>query len=99
MAIIEKIDKVKKVSGAAKPQKTIAIEEELKRVGPNKERFDTLLAEKQTKIQPDTTKIEPSRKNSPMEEIRRDQQHVIQDDARAPCRVDCTDARSDQQNG
>jgi hypothetical protein len=70
MATIEKIGKVKKVTKAvAKPVQNIAAEEQLKRVGPNKEQFDKLMVEKQQKI-PTEEKIEPSRTKTPIEELR-----------------------------
>ncbi len=72
MATIEKIDKIKKVKGATKAVKPIAVEEELQRVGPNKDKFDKLMVGKtdQTqKIQPDL-KLDSSRKKSPIEEMR-----------------------------
>lgn len=74
MAELEKIEKIKKVKAAALdspvgPEKAVAIEEELKRLGPNKEHFDRLMVDKQNKTQPDQ-KLEGSQKNSPIEEMR-----------------------------
>lgn len=70
MATIEKIDKVKKIKGAAeKTVKPVSLEEELQRVGPNKDKFDKLMVDKPDKIQPEQ-KLNPSGKNSPIEELR-----------------------------
>lgn len=70
MATIEKIDKVKKVTKAAtKPVQNIAAEEQLKRLGPNKEQFDKLMVDQTKKVATDE-KIEPARKRSPIEELR-----------------------------
>lgn len=69
MANIDKIDKIKKVKGAEKAAKPVAFEEELQRVGPNKERFDKLMVDKPDKIQPEQ-KLEGSSKRSPIEELR-----------------------------
>jgi hypothetical protein len=70
MATIDKIDKIKKVKRAAtKPVENVAAEEQLKRVGPNKEQFDKLMLEKGSKVALEQ-KIEPSRTKSPIEELR-----------------------------
>lgn len=70
MATIEKIDKIKKVKGAEQAAaKPLAVEEELQRVGPNKDRFDKLMVDKPDKIQ-QQQKLEPSGKKSPIDELR-----------------------------
>src|SRR5262245_55063059 len=68
MATLEKIEKVKKITRSTKLSENLVAEEQLKRIGPNKEQFDKLMADKPDKIKPDL-KLEPSRK-SPIEELR-----------------------------
>lgn len=70
MATIEKIEKVKKITKSTKPVEKLVTEEELKRIGPNKEQFDKLMVEKQQpdKIKPE--KVESSKVKSPIEELR-----------------------------
>ena len=65
---IQKIEKVKRAKEASKPVEDVAAQEDLKRMAPNKDRFDQLLSPKAEKIT--TEKTEPSRKSSPIEELR-----------------------------
>lgn len=74
MADPHKIEKIKKVSkaGAAEQQPVAEVQEQPKRVAPNKEEFDKLLLNQQNEKQkPQKAELaDASRKSSPMDEIR-----------------------------
>lgn len=75
---LDKIEKVKKIKGAIKPDHIQEIAEKMEqqnRVPPNKEQFDKLMTtEKLDKMAP--TKVEPTSKPSLMDEVRKLNQSV-----------------------
>lgn len=71
MADLDKIEKIKKVKGAAeaKPIQDIAAQEEIQRVGPNKEKFDLLVQNEKALAVDTDQKAGSIKRNSPIEEF------------------------------